>query len=425
MCVMVRLTGVSFRVGGWVMAMGSVGKRKAERRGCQVKAQVVRPDGSDPIECVILDFSATGARVKLNTQAELPARFKLYIPSRPETKSVILRWTKGLEFGVEYSTGVADEKTFFELIDRVAKLEKAGGGSGDPAALEELTKRIAALETARATANETDAPQPDADAQKADADRVDALDRRVDKIARTSEGALKRSEEFLSARMDQTEERLRALLAPDVAERLARLEAMVESGALAQAASPVEADSGPDPRIVSRIADLEARLMSAPRAPSAFDASGLEERIEKVARMAEERAERIERFLMTRIDDIETQMIAAPSAPAPTRSAEIVDLELKLHELAARFEREAEAPAQAIAPTPDNLMALAERVSDLEMSVMEMRLDKPAAQDARDGDDADLHRRIVEIEGRHAEIIGTLRNLLALLTAGEARRIAG
>ena len=53
---------------------------------------------------------------------------------------------------------------------------------------------------------------------------------------------------------------------------------------------------------------------------------------------------------------------------------------------------------------------------------MELRIDQPAARPA---DDLDVHRRIIEIEGRHAEIIGTLRNLLALLSASEARRAAG
>ena len=404
--------------------MGSVGKRKAERRGCQVKAQVIRPDGSDPIDCLILDFSATGARVKLNAQAELPARFKLYIPSRPETKSVILRWTKGLEFGVEYSTGVADEKTFFELIDRVAKLEKAGGSGDDADALAELARRIEALESRLQSAPDA-LPAEEGCAADIDEGAVAALRRQIDKVSKAAEGGVKRSEQFLSTRMDQTEERLRALLAPDVAERLARLEAMVEAGALAQPAPSPEADAGgPDPRIVSRIADLEAKLMSAPRMSGGFDPSALEGKIEQVARRAAEHAERVERFLMTRIDNIETQMIAAPSAPAPTRSSEIAAVELKLHELAARFEREAAEPlpVAALASAPGDFAGLAERVSDLEMSVMELRLDQPTAQGAGD---MDLHRRIVEIEGRHAEIIGTLRNLLALLSAGEGRRAAG
>ena len=89
------------------MAMASVGKRKAERRGCQVKAQILQTD-RDPIDCLILDFSATGARVKLNAplQGDLPSRFKLYIPSRPETKNVILRWTKAQEVGVEGEGGL-------------------------------------------------------------------------------------------------------------------------------------------------------------------------------------------------------------------------------------------------------------------------------------------------------------------------------
>ena len=57
------------------MAGGSVGKRKAERRDCYVKAQALVP-GRDPVDCIIINFSATGARARLSAEAELPARFK-------------------------------------------------------------------------------------------------------------------------------------------------------------------------------------------------------------------------------------------------------------------------------------------------------------------------------------------------------------
>ena len=316
------------------MAVASVGKRKAERRGCQVKAQIIQPGASEPIDCIIVDFSSTGARVKLNAQVDLPARFKLYIPSRPETKNVLLRWVKGLEFGCEYSTGVADEKTFFQLIDRVAKLERAGGTAGDADALADLVHRIEALEARQ--------PAPVADTSadgEIDDDAAASLHLRIDKVAKTAESYAARTEQFLADRVDETEGRLRELIAPDVAGRLARLEALAEAGALAP--PPVDegaTSDGPDPRIVSRIADLEARLMSMARAPGGADSSALQVRLEQVSRHAEERAERIERFLMSRIDDIETQLISAPAAPTPHRSSEIADLDFRLQELASRFE---------------------------------------------------------------------------------------
>ena len=400
------------------MAVASVGKRKAERRGCQVKAQIIQPGASEPIDCIIVDFSSTGARVKMNAQVDLPARFKLYIPSRPETKNVLLRWVKGLEFGCEYSTGVADEKTFFQLIDRVAKLERAGGTAGDADALADLVHRIEALEARQ--------PAPVADTSadgEIDDDAAASLHLRIDKVAKTAESYAARTEQFLAGRVDETEGRLRELIAPDVAGRLARLEALAEAGALAP--PPVDegaASDGPDPRIVSRIADLEARLMSMARAPGGADSSALQVRLEQVSRHAEERAERIERFLMSRIDDIETQLISAPAAPTPHRSSEIADLDFRLQELASRFETQQTASSPPAVSSPDDLERLAERVSDLEVSVMELRIDQPAARPA---DDLDVHRRIIEIEGRHAEIIGTLRNLLALLSASEARRAAG
>lgn len=404
------------------MAMASVGKRKAERRGCQVKAQILRPGGSDPIDCLILDFSATGARAKLNAEAELPARFQLYIPSRPETKNVILRWCKGLEFGVEYSTGLADEKTFFELIDRVARLEKAGGGSSagaPPEALDELARRIATMEARLDGAGASEPVDVNADA---------ALERRIGAVAQAAEDFAARSEHVLTARLETLEQRLQAALAPDVAGRLSRLEAAAEAGAFEPAAGAESAGaSGLDPRIVARIADIEARLMSAPRAAAGgVDPATLDARIEQADRRTQERVERLERALMARIDGLDTQTISAPAAPAPMRSAEVADLDFRLHQLAARFDElnAIAAPASlGAAAAPDDLARLAERVSDLEMSVMELRLDGPDG--GKPAADEDLHRRIVDMEGRHAEIIGTLRNLLALLTATEGRRQAG
>ena len=89
--------------------------------------------------------------------------------------------------------------------------------------------------------------------------------------------------------------------------------------------------------------------------------------------------------------------------------------------------RESAADFAAPAPVartaaPDEFARLVERVSDLEVSIMELRIDGPAAGSA---DSNQIEHRIAEIEGRHAEIIGTLRNLLALLTATEGRRQAG
>ena len=409
------------------MAMGSVGKRKAERRGCQVKAQVIRHGGGDPIDCMILDFSSTGARVKLNAPLELPARFKLYIPSRPETKNVLLRWMKGLEFGCEYSTGVADEKTFFELIDRVDKLERAGGAGGGAdhsEALTQLAMRLEAVEAKLAA----DAPTASAGSSESDADALATLARRVDEAVKTAEGYARRDDGHLSNRIAEAEERLRAQLAPDAAARLARLEALVESGGLYPSPGGEAQSGAPDPLIVGRIADLEAKLMAMPRPAAAIDTSALDARIEEIARRAEERADRVERFLMTRIDDLESQMISAPAAPAPMRSSEIADLDLRLHELAARIDglSQAPPPASIDAVAPDELARLIERMSDLEISVMELRIDQPSTPaSAPAPEDMDLHRRILEIEGRHAEIIGTLRNLLALLSASEGRRAAG
>ncbi|MFV0279755.1 MAG: PilZ domain-containing protein [Rhodoblastus sp.] len=352
------------------MAFGSVGKRKAERRDCHVKAQIIRPDDDRPIDCLIMDFSATGARAKVMEPVKLPSRFKLYIPSRPETKNVLLRWQKDQDFGCEYSTGLADERTFFELIGRVDALESAGP-AGDGAALADFSRRIEALEAAhkdleaaRKDQASPDAPQTDMrQMQLAGEENIAALEQRIEGVAAAAEGQARRSEQFLITRLEQTEDRLRALLAPDVPARLARLEALAESGAFTAAPASVQPVTAEfDPAIYGRLADLEARTMAMQRAADEAEA----------------------RSLAHSVDDR-----APPEAAAPGEVEDVIKL--------------------------------AERVSDIEVSLMELSLGGPAAPKAGA---TDLNRRITEIEERHAEIVATLRNLLGLLTASGEHRAA-
>lgn len=416
------------------MTVGSVGKRKAERRDCQVKAQVLLPD-AEAADAVILNFSATGARARLAAPLDLPARFKLFIPSRPETKSVLLRWRNGLEFGCEYSTGLADEDTLYELVTRVERLEAAGGGEpvaadAPVADMARFERQIAALENRIETVAAAPSPaaQPEGASDPklerrveelegriglaAQAADVSGLDARIDKVGKLADDRVRGVEAFLVSRMDQLEERLRTAFAPDVAERLARLEALAEAGTAEVRQDATPTSNAPDQALLARIADIEARLME-PRptvAPAERDLSAVERQIARVEKRAEEQTARAERFINARMDEIEAQLISAPAAPA-TRRPDIESLERQMHDLTRRFE-------EAIAfPQLDELEA---RLSNLEVSAMELRADMPVV----DPEAADIGQRLAQIEERHGEIVATLRNLLALLSARDERRAA-
>ncbi len=68
-----------------------VGKRAAARQNCQMRAEMRFLDGRPPMECTIIDISATGCRVQLPSEFECPEDFDLFIPSRSETKIAKIR----------------------------------------------------------------------------------------------------------------------------------------------------------------------------------------------------------------------------------------------------------------------------------------------------------------------------------------------
>ncbi|MFO1118282.1 MAG: hypothetical protein U1E28_21645 [Beijerinckiaceae bacterium] len=413
------------------MAGGSVGKRKAERRDCYVKAQALVP-GRDPVDCIIINFSATGARARLSAEAELPARFKLFIPSRPETKAALLRWRNGLEFGCEYSTGVADENAFFALVDRVDAIEaKLGAAPAAPVTLagaepkadhrldaahpvaamdEGLAARLAALES-RLVSPPAAAPEVD----PALAERMASLERAVALLEAQPSVApgLPDGAVNMDAVRVAIDARIAAQRPPavpaELVERLARLEAEVakkpelvyESGVPQQIVRPET-----DPAVFRKIAELEAKLLTQARTvEQAVDLSPLERKIEKYGKTAQEYAMRVERFLTQRIEEMELKQISAPAAPPP-RGAGVAELDSKIEILTSRLDARS---------ASGGLDELADRVSNLEISLLELR-DGAAAPD--------LAGRLAQIESRQGEVMSALRNVLALLTAQSDRRKA-
>ena len=455
------------------MAVGSVGKRKAERRDCHVKAQAQFADGRDPVDCIILNFSATGARAKLVSEAPLPPRFKLFSPSRPETKPVLLRWRNGLEFGCEYSSGSASEEILYSLAGRIDKLEARGAGGApqesSEAALDALSEIDARLLDVESRLRETAAPAADdaliariaeLEARLAqapapvvhDAAVLTGLQTRLQELeARVSNAPDPATiERTLSDRLADLETRMAAPVpagvTPDVLEtRLMELESRIAASL---------APAGPDPVLVKRIAELEARITPARPTPLALDLSPLEKRIDAVSRASVDAVARLEKFLGARIDDVAASAIAAPSAP-PARGADVGQLEQRLIELelqvaqpvvvegldalvsrvdgldaaSARFdaaafesrlcdiERKAAEPAPVDAGVRDQIAALAERLSNLEVSLLELRAGIPEGA-------GELDVRVAAIEHRQSDVMDALRSVLAMLTQRAERRAA-
>jgi hypothetical protein len=58
--------------------------------------------GDRTITCVICDYSASGARLRIPPDVLLPDTFELYMPQHWATYRVALRWRTGDDVGVEF-----------------------------------------------------------------------------------------------------------------------------------------------------------------------------------------------------------------------------------------------------------------------------------------------------------------------------------
>lgn len=145
-----------------------IGRRQGERRTCSIKAQAQPYDGSAPIDCIVTDFSAAGARMEFPEDIEPPTAFDLFIPSRGDTRPAVIRWRTPDAIGVEFlqARGSTEDQRLTDLLVRVSRLEEelramradaalARGTAGDPAASsapapsldDGLAQRVATLET--------------------------------------------------------------------------------------------------------------------------------------------------------------------------------------------------------------------------------------------------------------------------------------
>ena len=77
--------------------------RKKARRHFHYNASVLLDGTSAPQPCAIADISATGARIVLQAECELPERFILLLtPSGEARRHCRLVWRDGLAAGVEF-----------------------------------------------------------------------------------------------------------------------------------------------------------------------------------------------------------------------------------------------------------------------------------------------------------------------------------
>ncbi|HEX2724581.1 MAG TPA: PilZ domain-containing protein [Beijerinckiaceae bacterium] len=99
-------------------------KRSARRWPTCLKGQVRAEDGR-VLDCLIRDFSATGARLELSGATELPASFKLYFPLKQATFPAHVRWRRDNELGLSFETPIEApvDPQQAVLLERLLELE--------------------------------------------------------------------------------------------------------------------------------------------------------------------------------------------------------------------------------------------------------------------------------------------------------------
>lgn len=89
-------------------------------------AKVIFANGNSSMDCLIRDFSATGARLDLSSNVAIPDRFDLFVIQKNQTFRAVIKWRRANEVGVEFEPehqAVAPPAKEAKLSDRVSELE--------------------------------------------------------------------------------------------------------------------------------------------------------------------------------------------------------------------------------------------------------------------------------------------------------------
>jgi c-di-GMP-binding flagellar brake protein YcgR len=101
-------------------------RRRSVRHKAFLKGNLYFNDGRSSIDCLIRDFSATGARLLVPDALKLPRRLALHMPNRSEPVCVRVKWRRHDEVGVSFVAA-----------------QRRGRNAARP---DELERRMAALE---------------------------------------------------------------------------------------------------------------------------------------------------------------------------------------------------------------------------------------------------------------------------------------
>ncbi len=101
-------------------------QRTTDRVRSFLRAQIVFNNRMTTIECIIKNYSASGAKIALNDTLTVPTEFDLYIPTKQRNHHARLIWRDKEAIGVAFVDAgavVAKTPTSSASPDRVRELE--------------------------------------------------------------------------------------------------------------------------------------------------------------------------------------------------------------------------------------------------------------------------------------------------------------
>jgi PilZ domain len=103
-------------------------RRTASRQKSFLQGRIYFNNRRSSVDCLIRDYSDTGARLRFSEAANVPDAIELYIPNKDEFHRARIEWRSGNEMGVSFgdevrSTSITPEATQGDLSTRVQRLE--------------------------------------------------------------------------------------------------------------------------------------------------------------------------------------------------------------------------------------------------------------------------------------------------------------